>query len=40
MNGSFLYQARPDLFPEGYLTPVEIELWNIFEDFKKDIKHG
>jgi len=29
-KGKFLYEARPDEFPEGYLTIVEIELWNDF----------
>ena len=27
MRGRFLYEARPDLFPEGYLTDDEIGLW-------------
>jgi hypothetical protein len=26
-HGAFLFQARPDLFPEGYVTPVEELLW-------------
>ena len=29
-KGRFLYEARPDLFPEGYLTTLEIELWGDF----------
>jgi hypothetical protein len=24
-----LFEIRPDLFPEGYLTSTEIQLWNI-----------
>ena len=28
-RGQFLYQCRPDLFPEGYLTIAEIELWGL-----------
>ena len=27
-----MYQARPDLFPEGYLTQTELELWGLFYD--------
>ena len=27
VRGRFLYEARPDLFPEGYLTLTELELW-------------
>ena len=23
-----MYELRPDIFPEGYLTPVETQLWN------------
>jgi hypothetical protein len=26
-RGRFLFEARPDLFPEGYLTPCETQLW-------------
>lgn len=25
--GRFLFEARPDLFPEGYLTDIEMGLW-------------
>ena len=28
--GKFLYEARPDIFPQGYLTHTEIELWGIY----------
>ena len=32
----FLFEIRPDVFPEGFLTPVEIELWiKFFEDKKQ-----
>jgi hypothetical protein len=23
-----LYEARPDVVPEGYVTPVELHLWS------------
>ena len=26
----FLFEIRPDIFPEGYLTETEIELWGIY----------
>jgi hypothetical protein len=25
-----LYELRPDLFPEGYLTPTETFVWEAF----------
>jgi hypothetical protein len=28
IRGGYLYQVRPDVFPEGYLTGVEIYLWD------------
>jgi len=28
----FLYEARPDLFPAGYLTNTEMELWGMYYD--------
>jgi len=30
MRGRFIFEARPDIFPEGYLTEVETELWGLF----------
>lgn len=30
MRGGYLYEHRPDIFPEGYLTPVEHELWVLY----------
>lgn len=26
-RGRFLFEVRPDLFPAGYLTPLETALW-------------
>lgn len=26
-RGRFLFEARPDLFPEGYLTDTEMAIW-------------
>lgn len=27
IRGAFLFQVRPDIFPEGYLTETELILW-------------
>jgi hypothetical protein len=29
-GGRFLFELRPDLFPEGMLTPLEEILWGLF----------
>ncbi len=29
-RGAFLYQIRPDVMPYGFLTDLEIELWEMF----------
>jgi len=26
----FLYEVRPDIFPYGFLTKIELELWGRF----------
>lgn len=31
----FLFETRRDVFPEGYLTQVEIGLWTRFYDWAK-----
>lgn len=31
-NKRFLFEVRPDLFPEGLLTDTEAELWGMFEN--------
>lgn len=38
LRGGFLYEHRPDLFPEGYLTTDETALWCRFYDERN--KHG
>jgi len=36
-HGRFLYEARADLFPQGYLTLDEIELWGrYYESLRKE----
>ena len=32
----FLYEVLPDLFPYGFLSEIEIELWAKFLEDKKD----
>jgi hypothetical protein len=34
MKGGYLFESRPDLFPEGYLTQTEISLWALYYDNK------
>lgn len=36
-NHSFLFQARPDLLPQQYLTETELFLWSFhYEQMKKN----
>jgi len=28
-RGRFLFEVLPDIFPEGYLTDTEVELWEM-----------
>jgi hypothetical protein len=30
-----MFEVRPDIFPDGYLTNTEIELWNIHFEAKE-----
>jgi hypothetical protein len=37
MKGRFLFEVRPDLFPQGQLTAVECALWgNYYHDKHAD----
>lgn len=38
----FLYETRPDLFPFGRLTDLEIALWEKYYDWKDSLSknHG
>lgn len=29
-RGKLLFEIRPDLFPEGFLTDTELHLWGLF----------
>lgn len=33
-RGGYLYQHRPDLFPQGYLTDDELLLWAVYYELK------
>ena len=30
-----MFEIRPDIFPDGYLTQTELELWNIHYEKKE-----
>ena len=34
MRGGFLYQHRPDIIPQGYLTDEELTLWSAYYERK------
>ena len=34
MKGRYLWETRPDIFPEGYETPLEQSLWGIHYEEK------
>lgn len=29
-RGHFLFEVRPDVFPQGYLTETELALWAMY----------
>ena len=35
-QGTFLYEVKPSLFPEGELTGTEVALWEIYYTYKKE----
>jgi hypothetical protein len=37
MRGGFLYQHRPDLFPQGWLTQDELVLWSLYYESKEQL---
>jgi len=36
-NNSFLFQVLPDIFPQGFLTNIEAELWAKFLEEQKNL---
>ena len=40
-RGRMLFEVRPDLFPEGYLTDMELTLWGLFyEERERNRRQG
>jgi hypothetical protein len=39
LRGGYLYQHRPDIIPQGYLTDEELAIWAVYYDRKKQ-EHG
>lgn len=34
-RGGYLYQNRPDLFPQGFLTNEELALWSAYYEMRR-----
>lgn len=34
-RGGYLYEHRPDLIPQGYLTEEEISLWSVYYEMRE-----
>jgi hypothetical protein len=34
-RGGYLYQNRPDLFPQGFLTNEELALWSAHYEMRR-----
>ena len=34
MRGGYLYQPRPDVIPQGFLTDEELALWSAYYERK------
>jgi hypothetical protein len=35
LRGGYLYQHRPDIIPQGYLTNEELALWSAYYEIKQ-----
>lgn len=35
-KGRFLFEIRPDIFPEGFLCQDEIALWGLYYEYKQE----
>ena len=41
MRGGYLYQHRPDVIPQGFVTDEEIAFWAVYYERKAaEAKHG
>lgn len=36
--GRFLFEARPDICPEGFLAQTEIELWGLYYERLEQVR--
>jgi len=40
-KGRFLFEIRPDLFPQGFLTELETQVWaDYFEERREESPNG
>lgn len=39
-RGGYLYEHRPDLIPQGYLTEEELCLWAAFYEMREAERNG
>ena len=39
-RGGYLYQHRPDVIPQGYLTDEEVTLWGAFFEMRNAEQGG
>jgi len=39
LRGGYLYQHRPDIIPQGYLTDEELAIWAVYYEQRKN-EHG
>lgn len=39
MRGGFLYQHRPDVIPQGFLTEEELALWSAYYE-RREAERG
>jgi hypothetical protein len=41
LRGGYLYQHRPDVIPQGYVTDEELALWSAYYERRQaEQKHG
>lgn len=41
VRGGFLYQHRPDVIPQGFVTDEEIAFWSVYYERRAaEAKHG
>lgn len=40
MRGGYLYQHRPDVIPQGFMTDEELSLWVAFQERRNTEQQG